>query len=66
MLPVLSRSMADGTAPEEGNKKRKLSHLKPSLRKKIKQQKAEELTPEEKQRRNEQKRRRVSSSAAAV
>lgn len=50
--------MADGTAPEEGNKKRKLSHLKPSLRKKIKQQKAEELTPEEKQRRNEQKRRR--------
>jgi hypothetical protein len=54
--------MTDGTAPEEGNKKRRLSQLKPKLRKKIKQEKAEELTAEEKQRRNEQKRRRVSSS----
>jgi hypothetical protein len=54
--------MTDGTAPEEGNKKRKLSQLKPKLRKKIKQDKGEELTAEEKQRRNEQKRRRVSSN----
>lgn len=57
--------MTDGTAPEEGSKKRKLSQLKPKLRKKLKQQKGEKLTPDEKQRRNEQKRRRVSSSSSS-
>eukprot|EP00775_Hariotina_reticulata_P013805 gene13805-13926_t len=50
--------MADAGEAAAASKKRKLVKLNPRLRKKLKQQTVEELSPEERQRRQEQKRRR--------
>lgn len=55
---------AAGTAAAEGQKKRKLSQLRPKTRKKLKQQQqaSTQLPLEEKQRRQEQKKQRVSET----